>query len=206
MADESHVTKTIDDIKRQVIARLDEARTALIGLNTVEALFGVPMTTLADLAALPSGTVPAATNGPTVQSGTFGRRSGPVRADEFLGMEPMEAAKAYLRRVGQATDFDEIANAVATGGAVVQGAGWRDRLETSLMRSSKGIIKIGEKTYGLEDFYSEEQIRRIRQSRRASRGERKKKKPAKAKGSAPKATAAKPTKEGGTKPDESAKE
>lgn len=179
MAEDTHVSKTLEDMRRQVVAKLEEARTALGAMNAVEAMFGIQPTTFADLGM--SGV--AATGAAPLLSGAGAapRRSGPIRPDEFLGQEPMEAAKNYLRRVNQAVEIDEIADAVERGGAVIHGSGWRERLETSLMRASKGVIKIGERTYGLEEFYSPEQIRRIRVSRRASRLGSGKKKRAKGK-------------------------
>ena len=98
--------------------------------------------------------------------------------------EPLEAAKKYMRAVGQAVHFDEITDAVQRGGAAIQGANWRDRLELSLKRSPYQVITVAEKTYGLSDFYTEEQLNRLRASRRGSEGSTVAKKKAK-----PKATA-----------------
>jgi hypothetical protein len=173
--DNSYVSKTIEDMRRQVAAKLDEARVTLAGLNAVELAFGLPLTQFGEL--LNSASVPPAPTGgasqTTVQPGQFPsyqRRSGQsVRPDEFLGEEPMQAAKKYMTMIGHAITFDEIADAIQRGGAAVHGANWREKLETSLMRSPYEVIKVADKTYGLAAFYSEDQLARLRGARRLKR-------------------------------------
>jgi hypothetical protein len=172
--DTSHVSKTIEDLRRQVTAKLESARSDLATINALEAAFSLPLTAFDDLfgavgAATPAplpptgsnGTAPSKTHQVAVRRGTQS-----LRPDEYLGDEPMEAAKKYMRSVGHAVHFDDIADAVQRGGAALQGAGWRDRLELSLKRSPYQVITVAEKTYGLSDFYSEEQLKRLRTSRR----------------------------------------
>ena len=78
----------------------------------------------------------------------------------------MEAAKKYMRSIGHAIHFDEIADAVQSGGAAIQGTNWRDRLELSLKRSPYQVIMVADKTYGLAEFYTPDQLKRLRSSRR----------------------------------------
>jgi hypothetical protein len=104
------------------------------------------------------------------------KSSGAIRPDEFFGDEPMEAAKKYIRSVGYAVSFDEITDAVQRGGAATKGADWRDKLEISLKRSPYQVITVADKTYGLSEFYTEEQLKRFRNNRRGD-ADRSKKKP-----------------------------
>jgi hypothetical protein len=191
MADDtSHVSRTAEELRRQVAAKIQEAREQLALLNGLEIAFGLTPTQFGEL----NGMTAPATMGPptTGQGGGQGipRRSNPqaIRADDFLGEEPMQAAKKFMAMVGHAITFDEIADAIQRGGAAVQGAGWREKLETSLMRSPYEVIKVADKTYGLASFYSEEQLDRLRGQRRMKRlGAPKPKRKKKA---APKAAAA----------------
>ncbi len=169
--DNSHVSKTIEDLRRQVAFKIDEARMALTGLNALETAFGLPLTQFGELAN--GSPIPGSQSGPSPATpqlfGAGSRRGGAVRPDEFLGNEPMQAAKKYIAMVGHAVTFDEIADGIQRGGAAVHGAGWRDKLETSLMRSPYEVIKVADKTYGLASFYTEEQLSRLRGARRLKR-------------------------------------
>lgn len=168
--DTSHILKTIEDYKRDAATKLAEARTNLQIVNSLEDRLGIPRTTLAEIGSEPVQNGAGTPSGPSslMTSGATRRVSlGGLRPDEYLGMEPLEAAKNYLRSVGHAVHIDEIADAVQRGGAVIQGADWRDRLETSLFRSAYQVVKVQDKTYGLVSFYTEEQVKRLRGSRRA---------------------------------------
>jgi len=171
MADDlSHVSKTIEDLRRQVVAKLELARSDLAVINGLEASFGLSLTTFGELAAAPSGATSTTVNGQSPlgvssKNQSPGRR-GAVRPDEYLAEEPMEAAKKYMRSIGHAIHFDEIADAVQSGGAAIQGTNWRDRLELSLKRSPYQVIMVADKTYGLAEFYTPDQLKRFRSSRR----------------------------------------
>jgi|SRR5579872_4564574 len=174
--DNAHVLKTLEDLKRQVVSKLEEARPLIVALNGLEAAYGLPLTSLGpELLSGPLAVSQTGQAGPAVPPpapfGGFSRRGGPasIRPDEFLAVEPMVAAKKYLAMVGQAVTVDEIADAIQRGGADVQGANWREKLETSLSRSPYDVIKVSDKTYGLASFYSEEQLARLRGARRQKR-------------------------------------
>jgi hypothetical protein len=202
MADD--VTKKLDELRRLATERLHDARAIVAQMNTVETLFDLPLTALSDLetSALGTPSVPAPSllGGPSAEprspSQPQARRiSSAIRPDEYFGDEPMEAAKKYIRGVGHAVHFDEITDAVQKGGAAIRGADWRERLETSLKRSPYQVITVADKTYGLAEFYTEEQLKRFRDTRRSSQSEPSAKKKSKAKPK-PKAVARKvePTK------------
>lgn len=172
MADDTtHVSKKLDDMRRQATARLEEARSIVASMNTVETIFDLPLTILADLgtAALttppPEGVIKGSVE-PWGSTPLKRRSPQSIRPDEYLGEEPMKAAKKYIASIGHAVHFDEIADAVQRGGAAIQGADWRDRLGLSLKRSPYDVITAAENTYGLADFYTPEQLNRLKESRR----------------------------------------
>lgn len=123
----------------------------------LEELLGIPKTAISELPSI-------------VSSSENGLRhiSAPsaIKPEEYLGDEPLEEAKKYIASVGHAVHFEEIADAVSRGGAATQGSDWREKLETSLIRSTFEVVKVQEKTFGLTKFYSEEQLRRVRGTRR----------------------------------------
>jgi hypothetical protein len=202
MADD--VSRKLDELRRQATQKFEEARSIVASMNIVETLFDLPLTELESLAtATVSGGVLSGSyaSGVVVQPPGDGdvwnqtptpprRRTGsPIRPDEFFGEEPLEAAKRFLRRVGHAMQFEEIAESVQAGGAAIRGADWRERLEISLKRSPYQVITVSDGTYGLAEFYTEDQLKRFRGTKRSESEPTAKKKPkpkAKAKPKAPK--------------------
>lgn len=73
-----------------------------------------------------------------------------IRADEFYGLQPHEAAKKYLRRAGEARPFQEIVEAIQKGGCRVSD---EDTLRRSLIRSTADVAKVSEDVFGLVEFY-----------------------------------------------------
>src|SRR5438045_1484384 len=102
MADDTtHVSKKLDDMRRQAAARLEEARAIVASMNTVESIFDLPLTMLADLETTAVTTPPSegVTKGSAEPWGNVPqkRRSlQSIRPDEYLGEEPMKAAKKYI--------------------------------------------------------------------------------------------------------------
>lgn len=158
-----HVVQTLEEFKQQLAAKLGEVRRILNLINTLEESYGQTKTTLSELGensqieaqgtALPPPLAP-------------GRHTREVRLDEFLGDQPLIAAKKYLKRVGHAVPFDEIASAIQRGGAAIRGSDWRENLQTSLIRSTFDIVKIQEGVFGLTEFYTPEQLQGLRSTRR----------------------------------------
>jgi hypothetical protein len=101
-------------------------------LNTLEQVTGDPLTTLAKL------------------FGMEDRASVSMRPDEFYGLQPLEAAKRYLKKRGEARPFQEIVDAIVAGGC--RSADGND-LRISLARSTYEIAKVGQDLYGLVEFY-----------------------------------------------------
>ena len=160
----AYIDKTLEDFRRQLSAKIDEAKKLLAVINTLEEMTKVPLTFLSDLGA--SGAVP---NGNRANQGGAPRRIGThveLRPDEYLGVAPLDAAKKYIASVGHAVQMDEIGDAVTRGGAAIKGSDWRDKLETSLIRSTYEIVKVQEHTFGLVSFYTEEQLKGLRETRR----------------------------------------
>ena len=103
-------------------------------LNTIEDLAEVPKTTLAQL----FGFVDASSGGS-------------VRSGEFIGMDALDAAKAYLeKKKAEAASLDEIVDALLKGGANLVS---RDILSKSLSRSTWDVVKApGQELYQLVKF------------------------------------------------------
>lgn len=136
------------------------------GLNALERNYDLPITEIEEFVTI---VTPPETQFPDSkrESHVASKPSNvAILPDTYLGDPPLDAAKKYIGSVGHAVSFDEIVAAVTKGGAATVGPNWRDALEISLMRSGQEVVKVAEKTYGLVRFYSEEQIRRLRDSRR----------------------------------------
>ncbi|MGA3333415.1 MAG: hypothetical protein ABSC62_04530 [Terracidiphilus sp.] len=103
-------------------------------LSTIEGLAEVPQTTLAEIFGF---------------SDAGSRVS--VRAGEFIGMDALDAAKAYLeKKQDSAASLDEIVDALQTGGANLVA---RDSLRTSLARSTWDVVKApGQELYQLVKY------------------------------------------------------
>ena len=112
------------DLRMEDIFRLHQA------LNTIEQLADREKTSLVEV---------------------FGLESDPrIRPDEFYGLEPLDAAKQYLRKRGEARPLDEIVEALGSGGCTVLDM---KKLRTSLSRSTWEVAKVGDDIYGLVEFY-----------------------------------------------------
>ncbi|HYW47981.1 MAG TPA: hypothetical protein VE959_34270 [Bryobacteraceae bacterium] len=117
---------------------ISEIRKLLQSLNALEELSGVPPTTLATVL-------------------QFGGDDGPgssttmaTRPDEFYGLEPLEAAKRVLKKLGRSATIDEIMERIKAGGG---DTGSQDSLQLSLARSTVEIAKIKDGVFGLLEFY-----------------------------------------------------
>jgi len=80
-------------------------------------------------------------------------RSLSVQPHDFFGLEPLEAAKRYLKMVGpirKSALFTEILSAIRAGGG---DPGPEDKLRLSLSRSTYEVAKIGDDRYGLLEFF-----------------------------------------------------
>jgi hypothetical protein len=174
--DASHVLKTIEDLKRELADKVRDVFGLLSMVNGLQDRAKVARTALAEL-----GTSAATTKGQTSDPNGLqvpnGRTSQQIRSDQYLGEKPLEAAKKYIEAVGHAVHFDEIADAVQRGGAAIKGSDWRQTLETSLIRSAYQVVKVQENTYGLKVFYTEEQLKGLRSTRRQRGSVKKTKRP-----------------------------
>ena len=160
-----HVQKTLEDFKRQLSAKMLEAAQVLAVVNALEERLGLPKTSLSGGA---SGITWSQSIGEEVRVSDprTATSTSSIRPDEYLGEVPLEAAKKYLKRIRQAAHIDEIADAVLQGGAAIKGADWKEELDRSLLRSVREVVKVRERTYGLVQFYTEEQLKGVRAIRR----------------------------------------
>ena len=101
------------------------------GLNSLEDILGEPYTSLSELFGLDSAEVG-------------------VKPGEFYGLEPLDAAKRYLKkRGGSPRSLVDIVEALKMGGCSAS----RDDLRLSLSRSTYDIVKAGEDLYGLIEYF-----------------------------------------------------
>jgi hypothetical protein len=72
-----------------------------------------------------------------------------VKEGEFYGLEPLDAAKRFLKKKGEAASLDAIIMAIGVGGVTAN----KDNLRMSLSRSTWDVAKVGDDLYGLLEFY-----------------------------------------------------
>jgi hypothetical protein len=121
---ETHVSTLKNDPAWVQVEKLYRA------LNTIEEVAEVPKTTLADLFGFADAGAVA------------------VRAGEFIGMDALDAAKAYMeKKKAEAASLDEIIEALQKGGANTVN---RNTLAMSLARSTWDVVKApGQELYQL---------------------------------------------------------
>lgn len=88
------------------------------------------------------------------------------RPDEFYGLEPLEAAKRVLKKLGRSASIGEIMAGIKAGGGET---GPQDSLQLSLARSTMEIAKIGDGVFGLLEFYPH--IKRGKPGRKKKNGD-----------------------------------
>lgn len=162
-----HVAKTIDGLKNQVGSKLREVLDTLSMINGLEEMYGAARTSLAEL----SETVLAQDgvkfgDSVAVSPSRISSAGTAIRPDEYLGKPPLEAAKLYIRRVGHAVNIDEIAEAISRGGAATGQKDWKEKLLVSLIRSTLDAVKVQDRTFGLREFYTEDQLKGLMSDRR----------------------------------------
>lgn len=164
-----HIVRTLEDYKSRLSSKWGELVRLLAVINSIEDDCGAPRTNLHDLslAGAPLEGGDTASQAPPkvpIVRGAGGVSQ--IRPDEYLGQDPLVAAKKYIERVGHSVAFDEIAEAVQRGGAGVKGE-WRKKLETGLIRSTADVVKIRDGIFGLVKFYSQDQLANLRKLRRS---------------------------------------
>jgi hypothetical protein len=89
---------------------------------------------------------------PSVTGSIAGGKLG-IRADEFFGMTHAEAARQYLKKVGHAVSFEELADALRKGGCKLTGVDPKKILYISLIRNSRDFVPPQAGFVGLREFY-----------------------------------------------------
>lgn len=121
----------VNDLKND--PKMAEVIKIYTALNTLEDLVGEPRTSLTRIFNLNQES----------EESKFNR-------DDFYGLIPLEAAKRFLKKKGRACQFNEIVDAIRSGGCEVSS---EDELRVSLGRSTLEIAKVGNDFYGLVEFY-----------------------------------------------------
>lgn len=163
----SHLNKTLEDFKRELSSKLSDVKKILAFINMLEQRLALPQTP--PPSELTSGASPQdiiSLNDSVSVSVTSARSAlNGIRPDDYLGQLPLDAAKNFLRRLRRAVGLEEIAEAVQRGGAVISGADWKERLDSSLLRSTREVVKVQDGIYGLAEFYTPEQLKALRGTR-----------------------------------------
>lgn len=135
------ITLAITEVRKQLEEKTAELRASpelaellklLHALNTLEELAGQEQTSLINVLGLQNS------NGIA------------IRSDEFYELQPLQAAKKYLKKRGEARPLAEIIEGIRKGGGRVDS---EDELRMSLSRSTYEIAKVGHDLYGLVEFY-----------------------------------------------------
>ncbi len=139
------LNETIDKLKAEISGHVAtiksepswaEVEKLYRALGTIEELAEAPHTSLVELFGIDDG---------AGAGGKFVR----VKDGEFYGLEPLDAAKRFLKRKGEAANLTAIIEALKTGGVKAD----EDTLRLSLSRSTWDVAKVGEDLYGLLEFY-----------------------------------------------------
>jgi hypothetical protein len=130
------VKRKIQDLAQQILQdeRMAELKKLLTGLNTLEDLCSQPQSQM----------------GSFFDFGQPDAGSSNIRPDEFYGLEPIQAAKRYLRKIGKSASIRDIVAALKSGGC---DPGNDKAFALSLARSTMEIAKIGDDLFGLVEFY-----------------------------------------------------
>jgi hypothetical protein len=119
--------------------RITEIGKLLHSLNTLEELSGEPLTTMGTVLKFGMD-----------ESGSSSPAGASTRPDEYYGLEPLEAAKRVLKKIGRSAGISEIMAGIKAGGGET---GSQSSLQLSLARSTMEIAKISDGVFGLLEFY-----------------------------------------------------
>ena len=152
MPENDHLRQTLDHYKQLRQQKLDQLREELapieLMIRQLERDLGVA-----------SNGESAASSAPTIEplpfpDSAFSSKTPIIRPDEFYRMTQTEAAKTYLRKVGQAVSFEDLVVALRKGGAQLGGVDPKRTLYVSLARNPmKEFVWPSEGFIGLSEFY-----------------------------------------------------
>lgn len=139
---EQALTGMRQNLESGIMELRDDPKMALIieshrKLNDLENMLDRPKTSLAELFGLEVSDKNEA-------------KFAPARIDEYYSLQPLEAAKRYLKKKGSAATLDEIVAAIKAGGCKVNSAA---NLRKTLTRSTWQVAKVGKDAFGLVEFY-----------------------------------------------------
>jgi hypothetical protein len=160
MIETDHLRKTLEHYRKLRQQQIDEIRPALEKIRGYDSLIRNIAEELNEPAniqplniELPALAVAEDVN-PVAASPARASVRHTVRPDEFFQMSQNDAAKAYLRMVGQAISMDELVRALQAGGAKLGGADPKRTLYVSLKANPKKEFVWPSKDHiGLPEFY-----------------------------------------------------
>jgi hypothetical protein len=149
------VKETLDRFRQKEALLLGQLRDTRLTIKSLEQELGVqsdaPQTYDATSAPVDNGWTgevdPVTVVAPVIT------RKPQFRGDEYFGMTHAEAARSYLKSVGHAVTFDELAEAMQAGGCKLSGANPKKVLYISLVRNTRDFVPPKPGLIGLRDFY-----------------------------------------------------
>jgi len=149
-----HLNETLELFRQKKQKKLEEIRDLEYAIRQIELELGVEHI---DISVAES--IPSQADSVTAVLTQSPKRRGDVRGDEFFGLSQPEAARRYLKKVGQAVSVEEILAALKRGGCDVGGADPKKTLYISMVRDTRNFVKLPSGLMGLREFYGDRIIR-----------------------------------------------
>src|SRR3989304_7148424 len=149
MPTQESMRETLEHFRNQERKLLDDLRSLGMTIRQIERELGIEEQASGSTE-LSNGFLAGQVEAPAV-TGVGGKP--PIRPDEFFGMTHAEAAKRYLKKVGHAVSFEELADALQKGGCKVGGAQPKRVLYISLVRNTRDFVPPQTGYVGLREFY-----------------------------------------------------
>jgi hypothetical protein len=151
MPTESSLRETLEHFRAQEKKLLDDLRSVRLTVRSIERELGIQGQEPDSLDSSDSGStidvgVPSA-------SGSLIGGKPAIRPDEFFGLTQADAARRYLKKVGHAVSFDELADQLRQGGCKLSGANAKQVLYISLIRNTRDFVPPRPGFVGLREFY-----------------------------------------------------
>jgi hypothetical protein len=176
MASNEFMRETLEHFKQQRLDKLEEIRQMESTIRQLERALGENQT---EFDARPQILAASEQNGISSSSSSTAQRKANIQGDEFFGLSQPEAARRYLKKIGQAVSVDEILEALRRGGCKVGGADPKKVLYICMVRDTRNFIKLPNGMIGLRDFYADRNLNKFTADRKAKLPKRKRGRPRK---------------------------
>jgi hypothetical protein len=176
MASNESMRETLEHFRQQRLNKLEEIRQMESTIRQLERELGDDQT---GFAADMQISASAEQNGKSIPLASTTQRKANIQGDEFFGLSQPEAARRYLKKIGQAVSVDEILEALRKGGCKVGGADPKKVLYICMVRDTRNFIKLPNGMIGLRDFYADRNLNKFNADKKAKPPKRKRGRPRK---------------------------